>query len=156
VFKACGAELEGEGSWASGGRAVAEMLRRRGLEDEGRTTIVDGSGLARSNRTTAATVALLLLRFQRDLLRGPLLHRSFAGPGEEGTLDDRLVTRHTRGRLRAKTGTLAQAGAHAIAGYLDGRAGEPGLCFAILVNKRTWKGDARDLIDDLVGILAAP
>lgn len=156
VFKACGAALEGEGSWETGARAIEETLRRRGLADGGKTAIVDGSGLAKTNRTTAATVALVLLRFHQDLLRGPLLHRSFAAPGEEGTLDDRLVTRHTKGRLRAKTGTLAQAGAHAIAGYLDGRSGEPGLCFAILVNKRTWKGDPRDLIDDLVGILAAP
>jgi hypothetical protein len=40
-------------------------------------------------------VALLLVRFDQDLLRGPLLHRSFAAPGEEGTLDDRLLTRDT-------------------------------------------------------------
>jgi serine-type D-Ala-D-Ala carboxypeptidase/endopeptidase (penicillin-binding protein 4) len=156
VFKACGAAFEGTGSWDTGRLAVEEMLRRRGLSDDGKTAIVDGSGLAKLNRTTAATVALLLLRFDQDLLRGPLLHRSLAAPGEEGTLDDRLLTRATKGRLRAKTGTLAQAGAHAIAGYLEGRRGEPGVCFAILVNKRSWRGDPRGLIDDLVGILAAP
>lgn len=156
LFKAAGARHAGVGSWASGEAAVKEALVRRGLDDEGRTRIVDGSGLARENRTTAATLALLLAQVERDLLRGPLLHDSLAAPGEEGTLDDRLVTRHTQGRLRAKTGTLAQAGVHALAGYLEGRAGEPGLCFAVMVNKRSWKGDARGLIDDLVGILAAP
>lgn len=156
VFKAAGAQLTGLGSWATGQAAVAEMLRRRALSDEGRTVIVDGSGLAKANRTTAGTVALLLLSFERDLLRGPLLFDSLAAPGEEGTLDERLLSRHTKGRLRAKTGTLAQAGAHALAGVLDGRAGEPGYAFAILVNKRTWKGDPRALIDDLVNLLAAP
>lgn len=156
VFKACGAAVTGEGSWTSGQAAVTEMLRRRGLSDEGRTVIVDGSGLAKANRTTAGTVALLLLRFEQDLLRGPLLHRSLAGPGEEGTLDDRLLTTATKGRLRAKTGTLAQAGAHAMAGYLDARGQRPALAFAVLVNKRAWKGDPRGLIDDLVGILAGP
>lgn len=156
VFKACGAALGGSGTWITGQAAVEEMLRRRGLGDEGRTAIVDGSGLARANRTTAATLALVLLRFEQDLLRGPVLHRSLAAPGEEGTLDDRLLTRDTRGRLRAKTGTLAQAGAHAMAGVIDGRGSQPPLVFAILVNKRTWKGDPRGLIDDLVGILAAP
>jgi D-alanyl-D-alanine carboxypeptidase/D-alanyl-D-alanine-endopeptidase (penicillin-binding protein 4) len=156
LFKAAGARLAGVGSWATGEAAVREALQRRGLDDGGRTRIVDGSGLAKENRTTAATLALLLAQVERDLLRGPVLHDSLAAPGEEGTLDDRLVTRHTRGRLRAKTGTLAQSGVHSLAGYLEGRGDEPGLCFAVLVNKRSWKGDARALIDDLVGILAAP
>lgn len=156
VFKASGARLTGQGSWATGQAAVSEMLRRRGLSDDGSTAIVDGSGLAKANRTTAGTVALLLLSFERDLLRGPLLVDSLAAPGEEGTLDDRLLSRHTKGRLRAKTGTLAQAGAHALAGVLDARPGEPGYAFAILINKRTWKGDPRALIDDLVNLLAAP
>jgi serine-type D-Ala-D-Ala carboxypeptidase/endopeptidase (penicillin-binding protein 4) len=156
LFKAAGARLMGIGTWASGEAAVREALLRRGLNDGDRTRIVDGSGLAKENRTTAATLALLLAQVERDLLRGPVLHDSLAAPGEEGTLDDRLVTRHTKGRLRAKTGTLSQSGVHSLAGYLEGRGDEPGLCFAVLVNKRSWKGDARALIDDLVAILAAP
>ena len=51
---------------------------------------------------------------------------------------------------------FAREGVHALAGYLEGRSGAPGLCFAVLVNKRAWKGDARALIDDLVELLAAP
>lgn len=162
LFKASGAALTGEGSWASGQAAVAEMLRRRGLDDGGSTAIVDGSGLARANRTTAGTVALLLASFERDLLRGPVLLDSLAAPGEPGTLDDRLLNRFTKGRLRAKTGTLAQAGVYSMAGVIDARAatrsapGAPGLVFAVFVNRRTWKGDPRSLIDDLVTLLATP
>lgn len=163
LFKAAGAALTGEGSWASGQQAVAEMLRRRQIDDAGTTQIVDGSGLARANRTTAATVALVLASFERDLLRGPLLHDSLAAPGEPGTLDDRLLNRFTKGRLRAKTGTLAQAGVHAMAGVIEppkaskgGETSAPGLVFAVIVNRRTWKGDARSLIDDLVTLLAQP
>ena len=156
VFKACGVAATGRGSWNAGREAVVEMLRRRGIPEADKTEIVDGSGLARANRTTAGTVALLLLRLEQDLLRGPMLHDSLAAPGEEGTLDDRLLTRNTLGRLRAKTGTLAQAGVHALAGYLDGRDGAPGLCFAIFVNRRSWKGDPRQLIDELVELIAQP
>ncbi len=156
VFKACGVASAGRGGWNAGQGAVVEMLRRRGIPEPEKTEIVDGSGLARANRTTAGTVALVLLRLEQDLLRGPMLHDSLAAPGEEGTLDDRLLTRHTKGRLRAKTGTLGQAGVHALAGYLDGRDGTPGMCFAIFVNRRTWKGDPKQLIDDLVELIATP
>jgi D-alanyl-D-alanine carboxypeptidase/D-alanyl-D-alanine-endopeptidase (penicillin-binding protein 4) len=151
LFKACGAHLEGEGTWASGERAVAEMLRRRRLADEGRTTIVDGSGLSLKNQAAAATVALLLARFAADPLRGPLLRDSLAVPGEEGTLDDRYLAKDVRGRLRAKTGTLARSGVHALAGYLDGRGAHPGYAFAILV--RSGAG-ARELMDGVVEEIA--
>jgi PBP4 family serine-type D-alanyl-D-alanine carboxypeptidase len=157
VFKACGAAREGRGTWESGSRAIEEALRRRGLSDGGKTVVVDGAGLAPTNRATASTVANLLLSLDADLLRGPLFHDSLAVPGEEGTLDDRLDdVPSLRGRLHAKTGTLGRRGVHAMAGYVDGEAGRPGRCFAILVNQRAWKGDARGLIDGLVRDLAAP
>ncbi|MFM8980338.1 MAG: D-alanyl-D-alanine carboxypeptidase/D-alanyl-D-alanine-endopeptidase, partial [Planctomycetia bacterium] len=95
VFKACGAAWSGAGSWASGTQAVREMLRRRGVPAPETATLVDGSGLAVENQASAGTVALTLWKFERDLLRGPVLHDSLAAPGEEGTLDDRLVTRFT-------------------------------------------------------------
>jgi serine-type D-Ala-D-Ala carboxypeptidase/endopeptidase (penicillin-binding protein 4) len=156
LFKACGVAASGRGTWKGGEAAVREMLRRRGIPTPEDTSILDGSGLAKASRTTAGTLALTLLDFDRDLMRGALLRESFAAPGEDGTLEQRLVTRHTRGRLRAKTGTLAQAGVHALAGYLEGAPGAPDLCFAILVNKRSWRGDPRGLIDDLVEALARP
>jgi len=147
VFKATGARLCGVGSWESGGRAVAEMLRRRGLDPEHETRIVDGSGLSAANRTTAATLARLLHTFDRDLLRGPVLYASLAVPGGDGTLSHRLRTRGLEERLHAKTGTLASRGVHALAGYVDGKDGEPGYTFAILLN---GVPGGRELIDDLV------
>lgn len=156
LFKACGVAWAGRGTWEAGTEAVREMLRRRGVPLPGSATLLDGSGLAVENRASAGTVALTLWKFERDLLRGPLLHDSLAAPGEEGTLDDRLVTRFTKGRLRAKTGTLGQSGVHALAGVLEAAPGRPGLAFAILVNRGRWSGNARELIDDLVEILAQP
>ena len=135
---------------------LCEMLRRRGVPLPEAVTLVDGSGLAVENRASAGAVALTLWKLERDLLRGPLLHDSLAAPGEDGTLDDRLVTRFTKGRLRAKTGTLGQSGVHSLAGVLEPAPGRPGACFAILVNRGRWNGNARELIDDLVEILAQP
>jgi PBP4 family serine-type D-alanyl-D-alanine carboxypeptidase len=150
LFKTAGARLRGIGTWETGRDAVETMLRRRGLSD-GETRIVDGSGLALDNVATAATIARLLLSFDRDLLRGPILRDSLAVPGEEGTLCRRLDTSDLCRRLRAKTGTLGRSGVHAMAGYLEGRDGEPGYAFAVLV--RSGRG-ARDLIDGIVRDLA--
>jgi D-alanyl-D-alanine carboxypeptidase/D-alanyl-D-alanine-endopeptidase (penicillin-binding protein 4) len=151
LFKAAGAAWGGGGSWESGESAVEEMLARRGLTDDGSTRIVDGSGLSLENRTTAATLARLLLSFDSDLMAGPLLYDSLAVPGQEGTLHKRLRTHGLEERLHAKTGTLGRSGVHALAGYVDGREGEPGFVFAILLN--TSKG-GRSLIDALVEEIA--
>lgn len=147
VFKVTGAGLTGTGSWESGQHAVAEMLRRRGLDPDKKTRIVDGSGLSTENRTTAATLARLLHAFDRDLLRGPVLYTSLARPGEAGTLRRQLKSHGLPERLHAKTGTLGHRGVHALAGYLDGKDGRPGYTFAILVN---GVGSGRGLIKDLV------
>jgi D-alanyl-D-alanine carboxypeptidase/D-alanyl-D-alanine-endopeptidase (penicillin-binding protein 4) len=149
LFKAAGVAATGSGSWAGGERAIAEMLRRRGLQDEGRTRVVDGSGLSRENRTTAATLARVLVSFDQDLLRGPLLEESLAAPGGDGTLRRRLTTGDLDRRLRAKTGTLT--GVHGLAGYLDGRDGHPGYAFAILVNSPRG---GRPLIEEIVAEMA--
>ena len=150
LFKASGAAHEGLGSWASGERAVSHMLGQRGLDPSARSRIVDGSGLSLDNRTTAATVARLLVDFEADPLRGPVLRRSLAVPGQAGTLRWRLKGGDLPGRLRAKTGTIARSGVHALAGYLDGRRGAPGYAFAILLNT---PDAGQPLIDDLVRVL---
>ncbi len=149
LHKACGAIFSGYGTWDSGREAVSAMLARRGLDAQGKTQIVDGSGLSHDNRTTAATLALLLAGYEHDLQRGPLLYASLAEPGEDGTLRKRRYSKRVRGRLHAKTGTIA--GVRALAGYLDGVDGHPGYAFAILLN--TTKG-GRPLIDALVEEMA--
>ncbi|MDA1195284.1 MAG: D-alanyl-D-alanine carboxypeptidase/D-alanyl-D-alanine-endopeptidase, partial [Planctomycetota bacterium] len=144
LFKTAGRALTGEGSWASGGRAVNAMLERRRIYDEGSTDMRDGSGLSTSNRVSAAVLAQVLHSFDTDPLRGPLLFRSLPISGESGTLDDRL--RGLKGRVHAKTGTLNDVQARALAGYIE-RPGKPGYAFAILLNGR---GASHGLIDDLV------
>ena len=149
LHKACGAAHAGYGTWETGEEAVRAMLARRELDPQGMTRIVDGSGLSHDNRTTAATLALLLAGYEHDLLRGPLLYASLAEPGEDGTLRKRRYSKNVRGRLHAKTGTIN--GVRALAGYLDGVDGHPGYAFAILLN--TTKG-GRPLIDALVEEMA--
>lgn len=148
VFKACGAAREGVGSWETGGRAVADAVSRRGVPADG-VRLVDGSGLSRDNRLTAAALSRLLASLDADVLRGPLLRDSLALPGDdEGTLRRRLSDPDAKARVRAKTGTLS--GVHALAGYVDGKDGARGWAFAIILNRNPGDGPATDLIDDVV------
>lgn len=151
LFKLCGAALEGRGSWAAGNRAVAAMLERRHIEDQGGTIMRDGSGLSPKNLVSAGVLASVLWAFDGDILRGPLLLDSLPTSGVSGTLRRRLRERGVKGRVHAKTGTLNEHRARALAGYVDGRKGEAGYVFAILLN---GAGASSALIDDLVREIA--
>jgi len=151
LFKLCGAALEGRGTWESGNRAVRAMLARRHIEDQGGTVMRDGSGLSPKNLVSAGVLTSVLWAFDEDILRGPLLIVSLPTSGESGTLRRRLRERGVKGRVHAKTGTLNEHRARALAGYVDGRKGEPGYVFAILLN---GAGVSHALIDDLVRELA--
>ena len=151
LFKLCGAALEGRGTWASGSRAVQAMLERRRIADGGGTLMRDGSGLSPKNLVSAGVLASVLRAFDDDILRGPLLLESLPTSGVSGTLRRRLRERGVKGRVHAKTGTLKEHRARALAGYVDGRPGESGYVFSILLNGR---GVSHAVIDDLVREIA--
>lgn len=151
LFKRAGAALTGRGSWASGERAVAEMLARRRLGDAGRTRIVDGSGLSLDNRVTAGLLAQCLASFDQDLLRGPVLEASLPVSGQTGTLQGRLGGPGLAGRVRAKTGTLNDVRVRSLCGYAAGPPGHPGYAFAIVLN---GAGASHARIDELVAEIA--
>ena len=119
----------GDGDDSRAGIA-AEMrfLNARGIPAPG-MRLVDGSGLAESNRIAAVTLARVLSDAQ---LRGggteldPLLPQG----GKDGTLKHYPFT-SARGRVRAKTGHLSDAAS--LAGYVD-TAHHGRLAFAFMVN----------------------
>lgn len=161
VFKRVGAAAYGVGTWATGERAVDDMLRARGIDPgrierdgrfEARTRIVDGSGLSPASRTTARTSVEMLSSFDRDLVRGPLLATSLATSGMTGTLRKRLKDGALIGRVRAKTGTLDDVRVRTLIGYVDGKGTEPGLVFAILLQGGTI---SHVVVDDVLRELVA-
>jgi len=148
LFKLCGAQVTGVGSWEAGQTAVRTMLARRHIEDGGTTQMRDGSGLSPRNHVSAGVLAQVLHAFDEDVLRGPVLYASLPVSGMTGTLRRRLREKGVKGRVHAKTGTLNDTRARALAGYVDGRAdGRGGKVFAILLN---GPGASHALIDDLV------
>ncbi len=109
---------------------------------------LDGSGLSKGNRASAATVTKLLCAAGKRPW-GELLRDCMAVPGAEGTLSKRLAG--LEGVVRAKTGTIA--GVSNLAGYVDTKAGR--VAFAVLCsNLKEGSPPAMRLQDDVVRLLA--
>ncbi len=146
LLKTLGAERCGEGSWRGGLEAVADFLERLGLEP-GSYRMVDGSGMSRSNRFSAAQVADLLRRMYAHRWGGALVH-SLPVAGEEGaSLEKRLTEAPYRGNVFAKTGTLT--GVSTLSGYARGRSGRL-YVFSILANRAHSAWEARRAQDAIV------
>jgi D-alanyl-D-alanine carboxypeptidase/D-alanyl-D-alanine-endopeptidase (penicillin-binding protein 4) len=126
LLKHLGAVQLGRGTTAVGASVVRETLAASDVPLAG-VRIFDGSGLSLLDRSTATTLATILVAAWNDpYLRRPFL-RSLAVAGRSGTLDRRLRTRPVVGRVRAKTGTTRQASA--LAGFVGDR-----YAFAIIQN----------------------
>ncbi len=126
VLKELGLRLRGEGTFAAGAGAVADVLAAEGL-DVADAVVVDGSGLAPGN---AASCTLLA-----DLLDHPPtraeVRDGLAVAGRTGTLARRFVGTPLEGRVRAKTGTLNQV--TSLVGTVEGADGTT-VRFALVVN----------------------
>jgi D-alanyl-D-alanine carboxypeptidase/D-alanyl-D-alanine-endopeptidase (penicillin-binding protein 4) len=126
LLKELGAVVAGRGTTLAGARAVARGLAAAGVPLEG-VRIVDGSGLSRQNRLTAAALVGLLEAAWSD----PSVRRPFFAAlpvaGVSGTLSDRMRRLPARGNVAAKTGTTREASG--LAGYVRGR-----YAFAVLQN----------------------
>lgn len=135
---------DGDGSWASGAQAAAEMLEGMGI-DAGSAEFVDGSGLSRDNRISARQLALLDQRMAADY--GAVWDGLKAVSAETGTLRRRLHGTVAAGRLRAKTGSLNDV--RALAGSVHGPQGRWHM--AIVANNLDGAGlrRFRRLSDDL-------
>ena len=112
--------------------------------------IVDGSGLAATDRIAPISLATLLSRESLDP-SGEAFFRALPRVGIEGTVRHRDVTT-ALGRARAKSGHIE--GVNALAGYVQthkhGR-----VAFAIIVNdRRADDGPVDDGIDRTLDLLA--
>ena len=126
LLKEVGLQAGGEGSTAAGASAALASLERQGFDLDG-IEAVDGSGLASGNDATCAFLVGLLESAGPD----SDLAADLAVAGETGTLRRSFLGTSVEGRLRAKTGLLADVGA--LAGFVEGPAGEQ-VTFAFIVN----------------------
>jgi D-alanyl-D-alanine carboxypeptidase/D-alanyl-D-alanine-endopeptidase (penicillin-binding protein 4) len=114
------------GTTKAGASAAMAYARSLGA----RATLVDGSGLSRSDRAAPREVVRLLDRL-RDQADFPALYASLPVAGRDGTLAGRMRSGPARGRCHAKTGTLT--GVSALSGFCTTRSGRT-LAFSVLMN----------------------
>jgi D-alanyl-D-alanine carboxypeptidase/D-alanyl-D-alanine-endopeptidase (penicillin-binding protein 4) len=126
LLKELGATAGEPGSTAGGARVVRAALRSAGVPRAG-VRLADGSGLSRFDRLTVRALAAILRAGAADPAISGAFVSSLAIAGISGTLEQRLATRPTRGRVIAKTGTTNRASA--LAGFVRRR-----YVFAILHN----------------------
>lgn len=136
LLKAVGRAAAGEGSFDAGGTVLAHLLAAGDDAAAAALRVVDGSGLARSNRVSAgATIALL-----RQMDEGPLARDFFESLPQAGSADGlrRMYKGPAAGNLRAKTGTIRYVSA--LSGYVRSADGER-IAFSVIANgvPQTWR-----------------
>jgi serine-type D-Ala-D-Ala carboxypeptidase/endopeptidase (penicillin-binding protein 4) len=156
VLKTLGAETRATpapAAWADGIAAMQAYLAKLGLPP-GTYRCDNGSGLFNASEVSAKQMVTLLRAAHKDYRIGPDLLASLPVGGMDGTLARRWHTSDARGRVRAKTGTLAAV--TTLAGYVAVDSARP-LAFAILVNDipTGQKGPARAMADDMLDALVA-
>ncbi|HTD37863.1 MAG TPA: D-alanyl-D-alanine carboxypeptidase/D-alanyl-D-alanine-endopeptidase [Candidatus Limnocylindrales bacterium] len=148
LLRAVGA-TRGAGTEANGALVEKAILVRDGVPQSG-LRIVDGSGLAPSDRVAPLTLAMLLARTAEQPI-GPVFVGSLPRVGIEGTVRRRHVT-DARGVARAKSGHIENV--NALVGYVQTRQ-HGRVAFAILVNdRRADDGPVYRGVDQALDILA--
>jgi serine-type D-Ala-D-Ala carboxypeptidase/endopeptidase (penicillin-binding protein 4) len=143
---AVGRQVFGQGSTAAGVQAVVEVDRELGIDMDG-VSLVDGSGLAPSDRVTCTALLQAL-----DLSSEPrfaLLDQGLAVAGESGTLLSRFVGTSLQGRLAGKDGYID--GVNALVGDL--RVAQP-IHFAMIVNGSFSSSEGYEIEDNVAYAVA--
>jgi D-alanyl-D-alanine carboxypeptidase/D-alanyl-D-alanine-endopeptidase (penicillin-binding protein 4) len=149
LLRAVGAHAGTVGTESTGAAVERSVFRTLGAPTEG-LRIVDGSGLAPSDRVAPIDLATLLARANLDPT-GDILFHDLPRVGIEGTVRRHDVTT-ALGRARAKSGHIADV--DALAGYVDTRR-HGRVAFAILVNgPQADDGPVYDGVDATLDILA--
>jgi len=149
LAKDIGAYGSGLGTTAAGATRTAGLLATKGILTSS-DRLVDGSGLSRENRLSAAALVRLIAAAEAEPEWGAPLIRSLARGGE-GTLVRRFTSGVATKRVRAKTGYLN--GVSAMAGRVVSRRGQR-YAFALIMNSADIAG-ARAVQDRVVTLLAA-
>jgi len=149
ALRAVGRARRNIGSFEAGLEELKTFLAEAGIEPE-TYFFRDGSGLARLNLVTPATVVKLLRYMYASPERENWISLLPVG-AEDGTLSSRFGESAAAGRVRAKTGSLSHVSA--LSGYLQRRNGA-WLAFSILVNNHNARTvDIRGVMDRVCNLI---
>lgn len=145
LLRTLGREEGREGTPRAGLEVLGEVVSGWGVAPDA-LALADGSGLSRYDELTPAALVRVLRRVWRSPQHEVFLS-ALAAPGEDGTLESRLLDTAARERLRAKTGSLAAV--RGLAGYVEAGDGTT-LIFALLVNGYGVPGRVAEGVRDLL------
>jgi D-alanyl-D-alanine carboxypeptidase/D-alanyl-D-alanine-endopeptidase (penicillin-binding protein 4) len=128
-LRAVGKARRNIGSVEAGLEELKAFLTEIGIPATG-YNITDGSGLARLNLVSPATI-VKLLRFQFASPAKDNFLSILPVGGQDGTLNSRFADAKLAGRIHAKTGSLSHVSA--LSGYAQRKSGD-WVAFSILVN----------------------
>ena len=149
TLRTLGKLLANDGSFPQGARVVRQFLIDAGVSPE-QFFFYDGSGLS-SDDLIAPRAATTLLVYAVRQPWGSAYRASLPIAGVDGTLTARFAHSPLKGRLFAKTGTLAEGSA--LSGYLVAASGRT-LAFSILVNDRYPGSDQGRAVTEAMDTLA--
>jgi len=148
-LRAVGKARRNIGSVEAGLEELKAFLTEIGVPPSG-YNINDGSGLARLNLVSPATVAQLLRFMYASPARENFLSILPVG-GQDGTLSSRFPGTEMAGRIHAKTGSLSHVSA--LSGYAHRRRGD-WIAFSILVNNYNGPtSEVRSVMDKICELL---
>lgn len=131
----------GKGATANAARREMEYWRKEKAPMEG-VTIVDGSGLSRSNRVTA-NFMVHVLKARAD---NPYYASFFPLAGQEGTLKNFLAGTPLEGYIAMKTGSMN--GIQCYAGYKLDEDYAPTHIIVVIMNEMGNRATAREAVKD--------
>ena len=143
IIKTMGKVATGEGSFEGGARALQSFAAKEAGIEAVQIKAVDGSGLSKSNRTSAGALVGLL----RQVAKSDNWDAFVSTLPEAGRSLRRMYGTPAARNLRAKTGTID--GVSALTGIVTTRDGET-LLFSILSNELRSTGPAKR-VEDRIG-----
>lgn len=149
ALRAVGKARRNVGSFEAGLEEMKTFLSEAGIEPDG-YDLRDGSGLARLNLLTPATVIKLLRYMYQSPQREDWIGLLPVG-GRDGSIATRFTDTPAMGRVFAKTGSLSHVSA--LSGYIH-RNGGSWVAFSILVNNYNAKApEIRGVIDRICNLI---
>jgi len=152
VFKILGAVSTGQqGTAINSYQALYSCLKGLGINMKG-SSIVDGSGLSKSNYVTAETLGDLLKAVYLDLDIYEWYYKTLTIAGVDGTLGKRMKGTAGENNFRGKTGTLN--GVSSLSGYMQSKRGSD-LILVMIFNYSTYNWTYyRKIKDEIVDAAA--
>jgi len=120
-------------------KAIENILNRHYILEKGSTFIANGSGLSRSSKLTAKSLANLLNHGARTY--GQRWMDTLATAGIDGTIRRRFANSIVFGRAWMKTGTIKKV--KNIAGYVEGSSGRRYVVVVLVNDKYAYKYGAK-------------